>query len=111
MKGLKDRLEDTINEGSYQCHRALNYITGNPRLSFECVENGIRKILTIDKTDIQSYFKISVTYEHFASISANLKYLIEAGILSPDFKRTWIVSLFDLMIFSDLVETETDFKE
>ena len=111
LKGLKDRLKETINEGSYQCQRALKYIQDNPNPTFDYVEGGTRKPLTIDKTQIQSYFKISVTFEHFSSISANLKYLISSGVLNPDFKWTWIVSLYDLMIFVDLIQSETDFKE
>lgn len=111
IKGLKDRLEETINEGSYQCHRALKYIQERDNPNFEYVEAGTRKTLTIDKTQIKSYFKISVTFEHFSSISANLKYLVNSGVLSPDFKWTWIVSLYDLMIFADLIQSETEFKE
>ncbi|MBX3163798.1 MAG: hypothetical protein KF900_04910 [Bacteroidetes bacterium] len=111
IKGLKDRLEETINEGSYQCHRALKYIQENDNPSFDYVETGAKKTLTIDKAQVQSYFKISVTFEHFSSISANLKYLINSGVLSPDFKWTWIVSLYDLMIFADLIQSETEFKE
>lgn len=111
LKGLKDRLEETINEGSYQCHRALKYIQDNPNPTFDYVEGGTRKTLTIDKAQIQSYFRISVTFEHFSSISANLKYLISSGVLSPFFKWTWIVSLYDLMIFADLIQSETEFKE
>lgn len=111
IKGLKDRLRETINEGSYQCHRALKYIQDNSNPTFEYVEGGTRKTLTLDKSKIQSYFKISVTFEHFSSISANLRYLINSGVLSPDFKWTWIVSLYDLMIFSDLIQSEEEFKE
>lgn len=111
IKGLKDRLKETINEGSYQCHRALKYIQENDNPTFEYIEEGTKKTLIIDKTQIQSYFKISVTFEHFSSISANLKYLINSGVLSPDFKWTWIVSLYDLMIFADLIQSEAEFKE
>ncbi|MBP7954577.1 MAG: hypothetical protein KAZ22_00780 [Parabacteroides sp.] len=111
IKGLKDRLKETINEGSYQCHRALKYIQENDNPTFDYIEAGTKNTLTIDKTQIQSYFKISVTFEHFSSISANLKYLINSGVLSPDFKWTWIVSLYDLMIFADLIQSEAEFKE
>ena len=31
--------------------------------------------------------------------------------MSPDYKWTWIVSLYDLMIFSDLIENEKDFQD
>jgi hypothetical protein len=111
MKGLKDRLKETINEGSYQCHRALKYITENQNPTFEYVKDGKKNILVIDKAKIKSYFKISVTFEHFSSIAANLKYLISSGVLSPDFKWTWIVSIYDLMVFADLIQNEADFKE
>jgi len=111
IKGLKDRLSETISEGSYQCHRALKYIQDNTNPTFDYVENGRLQQLIIDKLKIEKYYKISVTLEHFAAISANLKYLINAGILSSDFKWTWIVSLYDLMIFSELIETELDLQE
>lgn len=111
IKGLKDRLRETINEGSYQCHRALKYIQENDNPTFNYIEGGTKRTLEIDKAKIQSYFKISVTFEHFSSISANLKYLINSGVLSSDFKWTWIVSLYDLMIFADLIQNEDEFKE
>lgn len=111
MKGLKDRLKETINEGSYQCHRALKYITENQNPTFDYVKDGRKNTLVIDKAKIKSYFKISVTFEHFSSIAANLKYLISSGVLSPDFKWTWIVSIYDLMVFADLIQNEGDFKE
>ncbi|MEO5643965.1 MAG: SEC-C domain-containing protein [Bacteroidia bacterium] len=111
LKGLKSRLEETINEGSYQCHRALKYIQGEASAEFEYVENGQRKKLIIDRSKVKNYFKISVMFEHFSSIAANLKYLVSSGILSTDYKWAWIVSLYDLMVFADLIESETDFTE
>lgn len=111
LKGLKDRLKETINEGSYQCHRALTYIQDNDLPTFEYIEANSRKTLSIDKSVVQNFIKISVTFEHFSAISTNLKYLINSGILSPEFKWTWVVSLYDLMIFTDLIENEEDFRE
>lgn len=110
IKGLKDRLKETINEGSYQCHRALQYIQVNESPSFDYVEDGTRKTIKIDKTKVTEFYKISVTFEHFSSISANLKYLIESGVLSSDFKSTWIVSLYDLMVFVDILESDDDLR-
>jgi hypothetical protein len=111
LKGLKDRITETIGEGSYQCHRALQYILTNDTPLFEYIEGGRRQVLAIDKTRIKKFYKISVTFEHFSGIAANLKYLIEAGLLSADYKWAWIVSIYDLMIFADLIESEADFKE
>ncbi|MBS1781112.1 MAG: hypothetical protein JST70_17430 [Bacteroidetes bacterium] len=111
LKGLKDRLEETINEGSYQCYRAVKYIEDNATPTFTYVEGAARKTLVLDKSNIKTYQKISVTFEHFSSISANLRYLINSGVLSPVYKWAWIVSLYDLMVFADLITSEDDFKE
>lgn len=111
MKGLKDRLGETITEGSYQCHRALTYIQNNVAPTFDYSAEGTNHTLTVDKSTIQTYYKISVTFEHFSSISANLRYLINSGVLSADYKWAWIVSLYDLMVFADIIASEKDFKE
>lgn len=111
LLGLKDRITETINEGSYQCYRAEKFINESTNPEFTFVENIQRKSLVIDKNTNYHIIKISVTYEHFADVSVNLKYLIDSGVLSADYKWTWIVSIFDLMIFADLIESEADFKE
>lgn len=108
--GLKDRLTDTVNEGSYQCYRAEKFIKDNEVPEFRYNANAKQNILTIDKSKQYKIIKISVMYEHLSSVSVNLKYLIESGVLSSVYKWTWIVSLYDLMIFSDLIENENDFK-
>ncbi len=109
--GLKDRLKETVNEGSYQCYRAEKFIIENTTPEFTYVVSNQRNSLVIDKSKNYQIIKISVTYEHFATVSVNLKYLVEAGVLSDAYKWTWIVSIFDLMIFADLIENEDDFKE
>jgi len=109
--GLKDRLTETVNEGSYQCYRAEKFIVDNPEPEFRYIANATQNTLKIDKSKKYSIIKISVMYEHLSSVAVNLKYLIESGVLSSVYKWTWIVSLYDLMIFSDLIENENDFKE
>lgn len=108
--GLKDRLTDTVNEGSYQCYRAEKFIEDNETPEFRYNANAKQNKLVIDKSKEYKIIKISVMYEHLSTVSVNLKYLIESGVLSPVYKWTWIVSLYDLMIFSDLIENENDFK-
>ena len=109
--GLKDRLKETVNEGSYQCYRAEKFINTTAAPEFRHIENNQGKILTIDKSKNYRTIKISVTYEHLSTVSVNLKYLIESGVLSAAYKWTWIVSLYDLMIFSEMIESEADFQE
>ena len=105
------RLTETVNEGSYQCYRAEKFIVDNPEPEFRYIANATQNTLKIDKSKNYNIIKISVMYEHLSSVAVNLKYLIESGVLSSVYKWTWIVSLYDLMIFSDLIENENDFKE
>ncbi|MTH15904.1 hypothetical protein [Flavobacterium sp. LC2016-01] len=111
VKGLKDRLKETVNEGSFQCHRAEKYIENNDSPEFRYIADSKLNTLKIDKCNQYKIIKISVMYEHLSTVSVNLKYLIESGVLSADYKWTWIVSLYDLMIFSDLIENEKDFED
>ena len=111
LKGLKGRLTETINESFYQCHRALNYIRENENPEFSYNQAGKSKRLIIDKAKIKNVFKISVSFEHLGATSTNLKYLINSNILDPTYKWSWFVSIFDLMVFADLIESEDDFNE
>ncbi len=111
MKGLKSRLDETINKGSFQCHRALKYLQDNENPTFTYSEKGKQQKLIVDKTSITAYYKIAVTFEQFSAISANLQRLIDAGVLQDEFKWSWIISIYDLFVFADLIENETDFNE
>ena len=111
LKGLKDRVKETINEGSYQCHRVLRFIIDNDCPVFNYIFERKSEQLTIDKAQIKKFIKISVTLEHYSLISINLKELIDSSLLNPDYKWTWIVSLYDLMVFSDIIESEKDFLD
>jgi hypothetical protein len=35
--------------------------------------------------------------------------LVEAGMMKDEYRDTWIVSLFDLMVFADFIESEEEF--
>jgi hypothetical protein len=111
LKGLKLRLEQTVAAGSYQSHRALKYIQDNEQPEFSYVTDKVRKQLIVDKSSVKSYYKITVTFEHLAGIASNLKYLISSGVMSEEYKWAWIISIFDLMVFADLMTDEAKFKE
>ncbi len=109
--GLKDRIAGTIGEGASQCHRALKFISDNDNPTFEYVEASGRKTLIIDKTKTLRFHKICVTFEHFSSIAINVEQLIESGVLGAEYRSTWILSLYDLMAFADLVQDEVDLRD
>ncbi|WEK21306.1 MAG: hypothetical protein P0Y49_09150 [Candidatus Pedobacter colombiensis] len=111
LLGLKDRINETINEGSYQCYRAEKYINETALPTFKYAANNKINTFTIAKENNYNVVKISVMYEHYGTVAVNLKYLIDNGIVSPDYKWTWIVSLYDLMVFADLIQNEEDFND
>lgn len=111
LKGLKDRIADTIAEGSSQCTRALRYIDEAAVPSFSYAEGGTRHTLNIDRARFRHRYKITVTFEHYSAVSVNLQELIETGILSNEYKWVWVVSLYDLMVFADLLTSETDLQD
>lgn len=111
LKGLKDRLSETLGEGSYQCHRAFNYIMNTDRPHFNYSDNGRINELLIDKSQIRGCYKITVTYEHFGALALNLQALIDSNIINVSYKDAWFISLFDLMVFADLIEGEEQLKD
>lgn len=109
--GLKGRIAGTIGEGASQCHRAFKFISDNDHPTFEYVEVGGRKTLAIDKARTLRFHKICVTFEHFSSIAINVEQLIGSDVLGAEYRGTWILSLYDLMAFADLIESEVDFRD
>jgi len=111
LKGLKQRLDEIINMGSYQCERAKKHIESQPNPQFKYAANETSHILEIDKSKKKEIFKITITFEQLGFISANLKILVNNGVLNPDYKWSWITSIYDLMIFAELIENEVQFIE
>lgn len=111
IKGLKDRIEETIGEGSYQCYRAQKYIKESEAVFSYVDDSGERIELALKDHSEKEIFKISVTFEHFSDLSTNLGYLIDSEILGEEYKWAWIVSLYDLIVFSDLFDNQSDFVD
>ncbi|MBK9420135.1 MAG: hypothetical protein IPN44_03670 [Flavobacteriales bacterium] len=111
VMGLKDRIAETIGEGASQCHRALKFIIDSSNPTFEYVEKGVRHTLAFDKTKAIRFHKICVTFEHFSSIAINVEQLVESHLLSESYRETWLLSLYDLMVFADIIESEGDLRD
>jgi hypothetical protein len=111
LKGLKDKLKETVGKGTQQCHRAWQYIqdTASPTLTY--AQGGTRHTLTIDKAKLPAIYRITVTFEQLSIVGLHLRELIEAGIVDQTFADTWIVSIYDLMVFRDLIASEAEFTD
>lgn len=104
LKSLKSNLADIVDYGSYQNLRAYNYIqsTENPKFHFENGEE-----FTLDKS--KKFFRITITLEHLSGYLLNLNDLVSIGALKTP--MAWTCSLFDLIIFSEIIENEDDFVD
>lgn len=106
-KGLKDKLKDSIGYASYQCFRAKKYIEDNEKPTFSCCGQSV----LVDKSQIKHIYKIATTFEHFSAIICDMKNLIKEGIMQDDYKDTWIVSVFDLMVVAEFCQNGNDFTD
>ena len=62
--------------------------------------------VTIDKK--KPIYKIAITFQHFSSLLGQMDKLVTAGLMEEHFRDTWAVSLFDLMVVADFVESEDE---
>lgn len=103
IKGAKDKFRDSVAEACYQSNRVKNYINSTEAPVFSCPGATVQ----IDKK--KPVFKIAVTFQHFSSLLGQMNKLIESGMMEEEYRDTWIVSLFDLMVFADFIQSEDEF--
>jgi len=104
LKSLTGQLSETIGYGAYQSHRAYKYIKEHNDNSFYDKQGDSVNVDNTKKT-----FRITITLEHLSGFISNLHELKALGIVKPDVDFAWNCSLFDLMIFSEILENEDDF--
>lgn len=103
LKSLSGQLKETVGYGAFQSFRALKYIINTEEPAFYDKENEIK----IDKT--KKMFRITITMEHLADLIAYMYDLKELGIIESGVDFAWTCSIFDLIVFSELIDSEKDF--
>lgn len=103
IRGAKEKIKNSVAVACAQSQRAAKFITDEDTPFFLSV-NGV---VAIDKT--KPIYKIAVTFQHYSTIIGHMDMLIDAGIMKEDYRDTWIVSLFDLMVCADFIESESEF--
>ena len=56
-------------------------------------------------------YRITVTFEQLSIVGMELRNLVLASILDKAYADTWIISIYDLMVFRDLIASEAEFTE
>lgn len=113
IAGVNDVLELTkedfiahIAEACNQTKRALEYIQSKEEVEFRDRNGTVT--LKIRKDKIRKFYQINVCLDNFSKLALDIN-LVKAWI--PDVIKTkdypWVVSVYDLIIISDLLEKET----
>ncbi len=105
VKAALDKFKGSVVEACYQSNRAKNSILKQDISQFTNNEG----ILAVDKS--KPVFKIAVTFQHYSTLLGHFGKLIEAGLMEEEYKDTLIVSLFDLMIISEFIQSEDEWIE
>lgn len=103
LDGAKDKFKASVAEACKQCCRAADFIYNSTKPEFSTQEGTV----TIDKK--KPVYKIAVTFQHFSSLLGQMDKLVTVGLMEEHFRDTWAVSLFDLMVVADFVESEDEF--
>ena len=103
LKGAKDKFRASVVEACKQCCRTVDYIYNSAKLEFGTIDGSV----VIDKK--KPIYKIAVTFQYFSSLLGQMDKLVTAGLMEERFRNTWAVSLFDLMVVADFIESEDEF--
>lgn len=103
LEGAKTKFKASVTEACRQCSRAVDFISDSENPEFGMHNGNIE----VDKT--KPIHKIVVTFQHYSTLLGHMDVLVQAGLLEDRFRDTWIVSLFDLMVVSDFIESEDEF--
>ncbi|MFZ1321996.1 MAG: hypothetical protein WAT71_10625 [Ignavibacteria bacterium] len=101
---LIDTFEDLILKPSQQANRIIEYL--KTRNGISKFTDGSGKEIEIDSSKIKYFIPLSITFEQLGSISANLKQIIEAGFIDASNPLVPSISLGDLEIIFELLETQ-----
>lgn len=103
LKGAKVKFQASVAEACKQCCRVVDFIYNSAKPEFGTQEGSV----VIDKK--KPIYEIAVTFQHFSSLLGQMDNLVTAGLMEERFRNTWAVSLFDLMVIADFLESEDEF--
>jgi len=103
LNGAKNKFKSSVAEACKQCCRSVDFIKGSAKPEFGTQQGAV----LIDKT--KPIYKIAVTFQHYSSLLGQMDKLVTTGLMEGRFRDTWVVSLFDLMVVADFIESEDEF--
>ena len=102
IKGLMDKVKDSINIALYQCNRSEKHI-----LDEDGLFRAKNSTITINKT--KPIYKIVVTFQQFTMFLTDCESYKKKGLLDPSIDDVLVISLFDLMTILENMKDEQEF--
>ncbi len=102
IKGLMDKVRDSIGNALHQCERAKKHILD---------EDGLFTVpghhhISVNKT--KPIYKIVVTFQQFTMFLTDYETYKKIGLLDSSIENTLVISLFDLMTILDNMKNEQE---
>ena len=102
IKGLKDKVKDSIGTALHQCERSKKHI-----LDEDGLFRAKNSTITINKT--KPIYKIVVTFQQFTMFLTDCESYKKMGLLDPSIDDALVISLFDLMTILENMKDEQEF--
>jgi hypothetical protein len=106
LKSLKGQLGEIVGYGAYQSFRALKFLKESAEPNFYSEDGSEVLVNPQNRT-----FRITITFEHLANFVTDMYDLKELGVINEGIDFSWTISVYDLLIFAEILETELDLIE
>lgn len=105
IKSLTMTLKDVVGYAACQGFRAQKFIKDNDNPAFQ---HGKDEVIINKEKPI---YRISVSLDHLGGLMTYLYDLKELDIIDKNVDFAWTLSLYDLIIFSEIIKDEDEFQE
>jgi hypothetical protein len=106
LSSIKSDLTNIIGDAVCQSYRASRYVENTPDCAFTLADKSV--VLPVNRTNL---IKISVSFSYAGTIISSLTLLQEFGVVDKNAAFAWTVNIYDLFVFSDLIESEDQFLD
>lgn len=104
LSSIKTDLTGIIGDAICQSYRAFMFLTENKNTSFETGTGESISPINRDKV-----YRISVSFSVVGTLVSSLTKLQQYGIIDQNSEFAWAVNIYDLMAFTDLIDSEKMF--
>jgi hypothetical protein len=106
LSSIKSDLTNVIGDAICQCYRASRYIENVESSSFSLPDKS-----AVQPVNRKNLIRISVSFSYAGTIISSLTLLQEFGVVDKNAVFGWTVNIYDLFVFSDLIESEDQFLD